>query len=115
VKGPTPGKKVFAVTITRTDSCDMYIEGESREEVEKAVEDDDLENYFYDTEYDVSVHEIPLDKLSQKAVVEHGVLNGEVHEIDDEEYQQSLIPEENRPPPPDTVTLPLFPAEKEKR
>jgi DNA-dependent RNA polymerase auxiliary subunit epsilon len=111
--GPTPGKKVFRVSIEERRTCDLYIEGDSAEEVREAVEADDLDAYNLDYDLDMSAHEVPLNKLSEKAVILHGVFDGEVHEIASQEYQDHLRAQETEQAcVPDTLTLPLFPEGK---
>ena len=111
--GPTPGKKVFRVHIDRTQECDLLIEGDSKEDVIAAVEDDDFDNRYHFDYYDrVTAYEFTGDpaKLPKDDQVLHGVLDEEVHEIDSPEYQAAFGPKAPPPPPPpDTETLPLFP------
>ena len=103
-------KHLFRVSIERTESCNILVEGESQQEVEEAVEADDLDSYGFDnTDLCVFAREVNREQLRPKEIVLLGVLDGEVCEIDSSEYQDRLDTEkEDSPPVPDTVTLPLF-------
>lgn len=103
-------RKVFRVSIEIIRSCDLYVVGESSDEVEKAVEADDIEGrYSLDDDLHVNAVEVRPDRVPPLDRVKHAVLDGEVVEIKSEEWQAHLRETAESPPPvPDTVTLPLF-------
>lgn len=103
-------RKVFRVSIEITRRCDdLYVVGESSDEVEKAVEADDLDRYNLDDDMQVDAVEVRPDRLPPLDAVKHAVLDGEVVEIKSSEWQEHLKQTAESPPPvPDTVTLPLF-------
>lgn len=102
--------KVFRVSIEITRRCDdLYVVGESSDEVEKAVEADDVERYNLDDDQHVFAVEVRPDRLPPLDTVKYAVLGGEVVEVKSPEWQEHLRETAEIPPPvPDTVTLPLF-------
>ncbi len=102
-------RKVFRVSIEIVRECDLYVVGESSDEVEKAVEADDVERYNLDDNMHVRAVEVRPDRVPPLETVKHAVLDGEVVEIKSPEWQAYLQETAESPPPvPDTVTLPLF-------
>ena len=103
-------RKVFCVSIEVVRRCnDLYVVGESSDEVEKAIEADDVERYFLDDDLHVDAVEVRPDRVLPLDAVKHAVLDGEIVEIKSKEWQAYLQETADSPPPvPDVVTLPLF-------
>jgi hypothetical protein len=102
-------RKIFRVTIERTESCEMLVAAESSEEAEKAVEKDDPDNYWWGQNPETTVSAYEAKRLHPSEKVEHAVLNGTLVEVNDDEYQEALEAEASGTAPPhDDVTLPLF-------
>lgn len=106
----TTGRRVFRVQLQITKTSEVYVEADSKEDAKEAVEAEDLERYWWnEDEPSVFAYEVKDRTKLKPGEVLHGVLDGEVREITEPEYQARYGPKaEPPPPPPDTVTLPLF-------